>query len=128
MGRSNLGGLSNEGEDLSRGQQLWIGLIVFQYSFLCVAYKSSFWGHIVYYSCALDRHTGNNSEKCLATPFLCQRKENLRACGWWTDFTNNTLSRFMRERALSLFLPVSYGEEHYSNYCILFSWTLLICN
>ena len=103
---TNLGGLSNEGEDLSRGQQLWIGL--------------DFWGHIVYYSCALDRHTGNNSEKYLATPFLCQRKETLRACTWWTDFTNNTLSRFMRERALSLFLPVSYGEEHYSNYCILF--------
>ena len=106
MGRRNFGGLSNEGEDLSRGQQLRIGLIVFQYSFLCVAYtESSFGGHIVYYSCALDRHTGNNSGKCLATPFLCQRKENLRACSWWTDFTNNTLSRFMRERALSVFFP-----------------------
>ena len=52
MGRSNLGGLSNEGEDLSRGQQLWIGLIVFQYSFLCVAYKS-FLGGI---SCIIVAH------------------------------------------------------------------------
>ena len=38
VGRSNLGGLSNEGENLSRGQQLWFGLIVFQYSFLCVVF------------------------------------------------------------------------------------------
>ena len=75
VGRSNLGGLSNEGEDLSRGQQLWIGLIVFQSLFLCVAYNSSFWGHIVYYSCALDRHTGKNSEKCLSTPFCASGRQ-----------------------------------------------------
>ena len=40
MGRSNLGGLSKEGENLSRGQQLWFGLIVLQYSFLCVVFFS----------------------------------------------------------------------------------------
>ena len=42
VGRSNLGGLSNEEENLSRGQQLWTGLIVFQYSFLCVVFFSSY--------------------------------------------------------------------------------------
>ena len=42
MGRSNLGGLSKEGENLSRGQQLWFGLIVLQYSFLCVVFFLSY--------------------------------------------------------------------------------------
>lgn len=35
-----MGGLSKEGENLSRGQQLWFGLIVLQYSFLCVVFFS----------------------------------------------------------------------------------------
>ena len=55
VGRRNLRGLSNDGEDLSRGQQLYIGLIVFQYSFWCVVYKSSFFGHIVYYNYVFHR-------------------------------------------------------------------------
>ena len=34
--------------------------------------------------------------------FLCQREANLRVCGWWTDFTDNMLSRLMRGRALPI--------------------------
>ena len=46
-----------QGEDISRGQQLQIGLTAFQYSFLCVVYKSSFLGHIVCYNYVLTCST-----------------------------------------------------------------------